>query len=68
VIERKQKKSLPAFLSGSAKSQIDATAIRGDLQADKLLFGLDADRFQLLFIAIFGLLALVGSLSGTVTF
>jgi len=68
VIERKQKKNLPAFLSGSAKSQADTTTIRDDLVADKLLFGLDADRFQLLFIAIFGLLALVGSLSGTVTF
>lgn len=68
VIERKQKQNLPAFLTGSAKSQADTSTIRDDLEADKLLFGLDADRFQLLFIAIFGLLALVGSLSGTVTF
>jgi len=68
VIERKQKEKLPAFLSGSAKSQADTSTIRGDLVADKLLFGLDADRFQLLFIAVFGLFALVGSLSGTVTF
>jgi len=68
VIERKQKAKLPAFLSGSAKSQADVSTIRNDLVADKLLFGLDADRFQLLFIAVFGLFALVGSLSGTVTF
>jgi len=67
VIERKQKKSLPGFLSGSAKSQIDETAIRADLEADSLLFGLDPDRFQLLFITVFGLFTLVGCLSGTVT-
>jgi len=67
VIERKQKKSLPGFLSGSAKSQIDSTAIRADLEADSLLFGLDPDRFQLLFITVFGLFTLVGCLSGTVT-
>jgi len=67
VIERRQKKDLPTFLSGSAKSQIDTTAIRGDITADNLLFGLDADRFQLLFITVFGLFTLIGCLSGTVT-
>jgi len=66
VIERKQKQSLPAFLSGSAKSQIDTTSLRADLVADDLLFGLDPDRFQLLFITVFGLFTLVGCLSGTV--
>jgi hypothetical protein len=65
VIERKQKENLTSFLTGSAKSQIDTTAIR-DIEADNLLFGLDPDRFQLLFITIFGLFTLVGCLSGTV--
>jgi len=66
AIETKQKASLPGFLTGSAKSQIDVTAIRDDVTADDLLFGLDTDRFQLLFIAVFGLFTLVGCLSGTV--
>jgi len=66
AIETKQKASLPGFLTGSAKSQIDVTAIRDDVEADDLLFGLDTDRFQLLFIAVFGLFTLVGCLSGTV--
>jgi len=66
VIERRQKENLPTFLSGSAKSQVDTTAIRSDIEADNLLFGLDPDRFQLLFITIFGLFTLVGCLSGTV--
>lgn len=30
-LERTQRKSLPAFLTGSAKSQADVTAIRKDL-------------------------------------
>jgi len=67
AIERRQKENLPTFLSGSAKSQIDTTAIRSDIVADNLLFGLDADRFQLLFITVFGLFTLIGCLSGTVT-
>jgi len=66
AIETKQKANLPGFLTGSAKSQIDVTAIRDDVEADDLLFGLDTDRFQLLFIAVFGLFTLVGCLSGTV--
>jgi len=67
VIEQRQRDTLPAFLTGSAKSQADKTTIRR-IEGDTLLFGLDPDRFQLLFITIFGLFALVGSLSGTVTF
>jgi hypothetical protein len=63
VIEQKQRAIAPAFLTGSAKSQIDPSAI-DDVEGDALLFGLDSDRFQLLFIAVFGLFTLVGSLSG----
>jgi hypothetical protein len=53
-------------LSGTARSntQADKSAIRGDIQTDNLIFGLDTDRFQLLFLAVFGLFTLVGSLSG----
>jgi len=65
VLERKQRKTLPTFLTGSAKSQADESTIRSDIEADTLIFGLDPDRFQLLFISIFGLFALVGCLSGT---
>jgi len=65
-LERKQRSTLPSFLTGSAKSQIDSTAIRNDVEADNLLFGLDPDRFQLLFITVFGLFTLIGCLSGTV--
>jgi hypothetical protein len=68
VIERNQRKTIPTFLTGSAKSQIDATAIRNDIVADEFAFGLDADRFQLLFISIFGLFTLVGCLSGALEF
>lgn len=68
VIERTQREKLPAFLSGSAKSQADVSTIRDDLEADALLFGLDPDRFQLLFITVFGLFTLVGCLSGRVQF
>jgi len=67
VIERSQRDKLPAFLTGSAKSQADLSTIREDLEADTLIFGLDPDRFQLLFITVFGLFTLVGCLSGTVT-
>jgi len=66
VIERTQRDKLPAFLTGSAKSQADVSTIREDLEADSLIFGLDPDRFQLLFITVFGLFTLVGCLSGTV--
>jgi len=68
AIERSQKASIPAFLSGSARSQIDKSAIRDDVAVDTLIFGLDTDRFQLLFLAVFGLFTLVGSLSGNLNF
>jgi len=64
VIERDQRAKLPTFLSGSAKSQADLSTVRDDIETDNLIFGLDTDRFQLLFIAVFGLFTLVGSLSG----
>lgn len=67
-LERKQRTTIPAFLTGSAKSQIDASSIRDDVEVDTLIFGLDTDRFQLLFITIFGLFALVGGLSGNLNF
>eukprot|EP00563_Minutocellus_polymorphus_P008406 CAMPEP_0181020278 /NCGR_PEP_ID=MMETSP1070-20121207/362_1 /TAXON_ID=265543 /ORGANISM="Minutocellus polymorphus, Strain NH13" /LENGTH=185 /DNA_ID=CAMNT_0023097075 /DNA_START=37 /DNA_END=594 /DNA_ORIENTATION=- len=63
-LERKQRTSIPMFLSGSARSQKDVSSIRDDIEVDELIFGLDPDRFQLLFIAVFGLFTLVGSLSG----
>ncbi|GMI49346.1 hypothetical protein ScalyP_jg9685 [Parmales sp. scaly parma] len=63
-IERTQKKGkLSSFLTGSAKSQIDKSAIIGEIEAPSF-GGLSQDRFQLLFISIFGLFTLVGSLSG----
>jgi len=65
IIERKQKKDLPGFLSGSARSQIDESAIIGEI-AGVDYFGLSADRFQLLFITVFGLFTLVGFLSGRI--
>merc|ERR1712157_64532 len=49
VIERNQRETLPAFLTGSAKSQADKSTIRR-VESDSLIFGLDPDRFQLLFI------------------
>lgn len=66
VIERKQRKTLPGFLTGSAKSQADPSAIVGEIEGVDY-FGLSADRFQLLFITVFGLFFLVGYLSGTIT-
>jgi len=66
VIERTQRKTLPTFLTGSANSRRDESLIRSDIVVDPLLFGLDQDRFQLVFIAIFGLFTLVGCLSGTI--
>jgi len=65
-IETKQKKIQGSFLSGSARSQIDSTAIADIGGVD--YFGLNGDRFQLLFIALFGLFTLVGSLSGNLKF
>lgn len=66
-LERKQRATLPAFLTGSAKSNIDKSAIRSDIVTEDFAFGLDSDRFQLLFISAFGLFTLVGCLSGTVS-
>lgn len=63
-LERKQRATIPTFLTGSAKSQADFNTIRDDVVADEFAFGLDADRFQLLFIAVFGIFTLVGCLSG----
>merc|ERR1719223_810395 len=68
VLERTQRTTIPAFLTGSAKSQADTTTIRDDVEVDTLIFGLDTDRFQLLFIAVFGIFTLVGCLSGRLTF
>jgi hypothetical protein len=67
VLERKQRATLPAFLTGSAKSNADVSTIRADIQTEEFAFGLDADRFQLLFITAFGLFTLVGCLSGNVS-
>ena len=67
-LERKQRGTvMSTFLTGSAKSQIDKSSIRDDIVVDEFAFGLDADRFQLLFITIFGLFTLVGCLSGTIS-
>lgn len=51
------------FLSGSARSQVDKSAIVGEIDGVDY-FGLSADRFQLLFISVFGIFTLVGCLSG----
>jgi hypothetical protein len=66
-LERRQRATIPTFLSGAAKSntQADTSAI-AEIEGDDLIFGLSADRFQLLFIAVFGLFTLVGCLSGSV--
>jgi len=66
-LERRQRKIAPSFLTGSAKSSVDSSAIRSDISvsADDY-FGLGPDRFQLLFISVFGLFTLVGCLSGTI--
>lgn len=66
IIERKQKKTIPAFLTGSARSKVAAEAPRDDIEVTEYPFGLDADRFQLLFISLFSLFTLVGCLSGSV--
>jgi hypothetical protein len=68
-LERKQRTIAPSFLTGSAKSQADSSSIIGDQNIDPdSYFGLGADRFQLLFITVFGLFTLVGSLSGALNF
>jgi hypothetical protein len=67
ILERQQRTSLPAFLTGSAKSSADKSTIRSDIVEQEFAFGLDADRFQLLFITVFGLFTLVGCLSGSVS-
>lgn len=66
VIERQQKKTIPAFLTGSARSRVEAEPEREDIELQIYPFGLSADRFQLLFITLFSLFTLVGCLSGTV--
>jgi len=64
-LEIKQRKTIPEFLTGQAKSRADAKDnIVGEIESPKF-GGLSQDRFQLLFIAVFGLLTLVGSLSGS---
>lgn len=66
-LERIQRKSSQkTFLTGGARSQVDKSAIRDDIDEEVVnsLFGLDPDRFQLLFISIFGVFTLVGCLSG----
>jgi hypothetical protein len=66
VLERKQRKIAPTFLTGSAKSNIDKSAVRV-VETEEFAFGLNSDRFQLLFITFFGLFTLVGCLSGSVS-
>merc|ERR1711982_304653 len=53
-LERKQRSIAPSFLTGSAKSQADATTIRDDVEADDF-FGLDltASNFFLLLFLVF---------------
>ncbi len=66
-LERKQKSTIPAFLTGSARTKVVAEAPRDDIELSEYPFGLSGDRFQLLFISIFSLFTLVGCLSGTVS-
>lgn len=66
ILERSQKLVIPAFLTGSARSRVEAEPVRTDIEEELYPFGLSADRFQLLFIAVFSLFTLVGSLSGSV--
>jgi hypothetical protein len=67
LLERNQRTSLPAFLTGSAKPNKINAGSRGDIVEQVLPFGLDADRFQLLFITVFGIFTLVGCLSGSIS-
>jgi len=66
IIERKQMKNLPAFLSGNARPSKVKSDIRTDIVEELYPFGLSADRFQLLFITFFSLFTLIGALSGSV--
>eukprot|EP00339_Tiarina_fusa_P019300 CAMPEP_0116996608 /NCGR_PEP_ID=MMETSP0472-20121206/356_1 /TAXON_ID=693140 ORGANISM="Tiarina fusus, Strain LIS" /NCGR_SAMPLE_ID=MMETSP0472 /ASSEMBLY_ACC=CAM_ASM_000603 /LENGTH=186 /DNA_ID=CAMNT_0004695283 /DNA_START=43 /DNA_END=603 /DNA_ORIENTATION=- len=66
-LERKQRGSLPAFLTGSAKPNKVNAGTRSDIIEQDLPFGLDGDRFQLLFITVFGIFTLVGCLSGSIS-
>lgn len=68
ILERKQKGTIPAFLTGSARSRVVAEPVRDDIEEQEYPFGLNADRFQLLFISVFSLFALVGCLSGNISF
>eukprot|EP00519_Triparma_laevis_P013026 CAMPEP_0182507030 /NCGR_PEP_ID=MMETSP1321-20130603/22399_1 /TAXON_ID=91990 /ORGANISM="Bolidomonas sp., Strain RCC1657" /LENGTH=249 /DNA_ID=CAMNT_0024712865 /DNA_START=95 /DNA_END=844 /DNA_ORIENTATION=- len=63
-LERRQRKTQANFLTGSARSQKDESAIIGEIEAPAF-GGLSADRFQLLFISVFGLFTLVGSLANS---
>ena len=67
LLERKQKGTIPAFLTGSARSRVAKSEIRDDIEESVYPFGLSADRFQLLFISLFSLFTLVGCLSGNVS-
>jgi len=64
ILERQQRTIAPSFLTGSANSRADVSTINADVVGDEFLFGLNADRFQLLFITVFGVFTLVGALSG----
>ena len=66
-LERKQRATLPAFLTGSAKASAVNSGTRDDIVEQELPFGLDGDRFQLLFITVFGIFTLVGCLSGSIS-
>jgi hypothetical protein len=67
ILERKQRGNLPAFLTGSAKPNAINAGTRSDIIEQDLPFGLDGDRFQLLFITVFGIFTLVGCLSGSIS-
>jgi hypothetical protein len=66
ALERKQRATIPAFLTGSAKSSKVLSETRNDIEEQEYPFGLSGDYFQLLFITVFGLFTLVGSLSGSI--
>ena len=69
ILERKQQGSQVAFLTGQAKPSKVNSGTRKDIEIvdGALPFGLDADRFQLLFISVFGIFTLVGCLSGSIS-
>eukprot|EP00549_Striatella_unipunctata_P009467 CAMPEP_0118675132 /NCGR_PEP_ID=MMETSP0800-20121206/1281_1 /TAXON_ID=210618 ORGANISM="Striatella unipunctata, Strain CCMP2910" /NCGR_SAMPLE_ID=MMETSP0800 /ASSEMBLY_ACC=CAM_ASM_000638 /LENGTH=232 /DNA_ID=CAMNT_0006570419 /DNA_START=67 /DNA_END=765 /DNA_ORIENTATION=+ len=58
VLERKQRGTLPAFLTGSAKSQADKTTIRPEIIPDDSVFGISNQRFQVLSTTLFLLITL----------